>query len=84
MSAIWMPPQPAVVEPYGVQEVYADGGVIRTTSGMISETILYRRYGGERHAIIRILMPKQPGPPEDGFDVSLLRAYLDANGGPRH
>jgi len=84
---IIMPPPPAiirpeVVEPYGTPELYADGGVIHIEADL-THTVLYRRYGGERHAVLRIIMLRQ-SLPEDGFEVSLIRAYLESNGGPRH
>lgn len=51
MPAIYMPPAiepPAVIESIGMMEIFADGGIIRY-GPVLSETILYRLYGGHRH-----------------------------------
>lgn len=87
MSTIIAPPagllRPVLLNLYGIPEVFADGGIC-SSGEVLSETILYRRYGSERHAIMRIIVPRQSSP-EDGHDVSIIRAYLDAMGcGPRH
>jgi hypothetical protein len=84
-ATIWMPPAievPAIVEPVGMLELFADGGIIRF-NGVLSETVLYRRYGTERHGVARIIMLRQ-SEPGDGFDLSLVRAYVQAVGERRH
>lgn len=87
MAGVIIPPagiiRPEVIGLFGISEVFADGGIC-TMGDMLCETILYRRYSAtERHAILRVIMPRSTAP-EDGHEVSLIRAYLDAVRGPQH
>lgn len=86
MSVI-LPPagivRPDVIGLFGCSEVYADGGIC-TIGDLMCETVLYRRYSGtERHAIMRVIMPRATLP-QDGHEVSLLRAYLESVRGIAH
>lgn len=75
--------RPAIVNLYGIPEVFADGGIC-TMGDMLCETILYRRYSAtERHAVMRVIMPRATAP-EDGHEVSLVRAYLETIRGTGH
>jgi hypothetical protein len=86
MAAIWTPrdiARPDVIEPYGIAEIFADGGIVRV-DGPWRFTVLYLREGDSCTGIMRVRMLRQGGPPPDGYEASLIRAYVDTMGGARH
>jgi hypothetical protein len=69
--------RPDVMNLYGISELFADGGLCNVNDRM-SETVFYRRYSStECHAVLRVIMPRICAP-QDGHDVSLVRAYVES------
>ena len=73
--------EPAIIQSYGVAEIYADGAVHRVREHVV-ECICYRAYivtgAVELHEVARVIFPL------NGFDQSVANAYQLRMGGQKH